>query len=192
MNVAINRFQNSVSANDLVKDLYEKYAKKLLGYTLKNYLIGEDDAWNLVYKTIYRMAEIHDRYHFENEKKKIAFLFKTHINYLRNYYRDNKSFEHKNQEVKLREEMAAITNEDLQVPESRQLTCLQNQLDRLEEWERILLLMRGQEVPYSEIARFVNKPEKQLKVYYARLKKQLLEQMNDALQPLNELKNGKK
>jgi hypothetical protein len=47
-------------------------------------------------------------------------------------------------------------------------------------------------VPYSEIARFVNKPEKQLKVYYARLKKQLMGQMNDALQPLNESKHGKK
>jgi RNA polymerase sigma factor (sigma-70 family) len=192
MNVVINRSQNSVSANDLVKDLYEKYAKKLLGFTLKNYQIGEDDAWNLVYKTIYRMAETHDRYHFENEKKKIAFLFKTHVNYLRNYYRDNKSFEHKNQEVKLMEETAAITIEELQVPENRQLICLQNQLDRLEEWERILLLMRGQEMPYSEIARFVNKPEKQLKVYYARLKKQLLENLNKELQQLNELKNGKK
>lgn len=190
MNVVINRSQNSVSTNDLVKDLYEKYARKLLGYTLKNYAISEDDAWSLVYKTIYRMAETHERYYFEHEKKKMAFLFKTHVNYLRNYYRDNKSFEHKNQEVKLREELAAVS-EEAPAPESRQLICLQKQLDRLEEWERILLLMRGQDMPYSEIARFVNKPEKQLKVYYARLKKQLLEEMNDELQRFNELKNGK-
>ena len=190
MNVAINGSQNSVGTNDLVKELYEKYAKKLRAYTLKNYVISEDDAWSLVYKTIYRMAETHERYHFENEQKQTSFIFKTHINYLKNYYRDNKSFETKNKEVKLEEELLA-TREEPAITENRQLIFLQQQLDEMEEWERILLLMRGQDIPYSEIAKFVNKPEKQLKVYYARLKKQLLEVMNRE-QELIEQKDGKK
>jgi DNA-directed RNA polymerase specialized sigma24 family protein len=63
---------------------------------------------------------------------------------------------------------------------------LKNELDKLEEWERILLLMRGQNMPYGEISKYVDKPERQLKVYYARLKKQMTEKINEQL---NNLKN---
>ena len=84
-----------------VKMYYESYAKKLLAYTCKNYSVNEDDAWTIVYKTVYKMAEVHDKYKFENEHKQRGFIFKTHVNFLRNYFRDNKSFEHKNLEVEL-------------------------------------------------------------------------------------------
>lgn len=191
MDIIINGSQNSVGTNDLVKELYKSYANRLLKYTLKNYGISEDDAWNVVYKTIYRIAEIHDRYHFGSRNKENAFVFKTHINYLRNYFRDNKSFEHRNKEVTLREEFSD-SKEEHPLSNNLQLSLLQAQLDKLEAWERILLLMRGQDIPYSEIAKFVSKPEKQLKVYYARLKKQLLVDMNEQLQHLNEVTNEKK
>ncbi|MBK6985309.1 MAG: hypothetical protein IPH32_11365 [Bacteroidetes bacterium] len=58
------------------------------------------------------------------------------------------------------------------------LIILQQELEKLEDWQRILLLMRGQDMPYSKISEFVKKPENQLKVYYARLKKQLTENVN--------------
>lgn len=45
----------------------------------------------------------------------------------------------------------------------------------------MLLLLRSQDMPYSEIAKFVNKPEDQLKVYYSRLKKALTKRMNEKL-----------
>ena len=64
-------------------------------------------------------------------------------------------------------------------------------MDKLEEWQRILLLMRGQDMPYNEISAFVNKPENQLKVYYARLKKQLLENVSAELNKLNAVSHGK-
>ena len=48
-----------------------------------------------------------------------------------------------------------------------------------EDWQRVLLLMRSQEVPYSEIAKYVNKPEEQLKVYYSRLKNVLTAKMQE-------------
>ncbi|MES2680223.1 MAG: sigma-70 family RNA polymerase sigma factor [Bacteroidota bacterium] len=191
MNIVINQYQNSVGDNKLVKQLYEQYAKKLLSYTLNRYSVNEDDAWTLVYKTIYRIADVYDKYSFENEHKQSGFVFKTHINYLRNYFRDNKTFEAKNFEVELDENYFTL-KEDVPAKENLQLKVLQLELDQLEEWERILLLMRGQEMPYSDISKFVNKPEKQLKVYYARLKKQLLIRVNDALLKLNELNNGKR
>jgi len=169
--------------NEVVKSLYEVYAKKLLAYTCKNYTIDKDDAWAIVYKTIYKIAEVKHEYQFESEQKLSAFIFKTHINYLRNYYRDNKSFEHNNQEVELHENFTdkeTETNTTQNLP----LQILQQELEKLEDWQRILLLMRGQDMPYSKISEFVNKPENQLKVYYARLKKQLADNVNAELEKI--------
>jgi DNA-directed RNA polymerase specialized sigma24 family protein len=177
-------------SNKFIKELYETYAKKLLGYTLKNYGISEDDAWTVVYKTIYKMADVKDRYTFDHENKRSAFIFKMHINFLRNFFRDNRSFESKLYEVEIDDRIAA--NDEPAAPESPEMKILQNELDKLEEWQRILLLMRGQDVPYSEIATFVSKPEDQLKVYYARLKKVLLENITAQLQKLNITDNATK
>lgn len=169
--------------NEVVKQLYEVYAKKLLAYTCKNYSIDKDDAWAIVYKTIYKIAEVDKEYHFENEQKRSGFIFRTHINYLKNYFRDNKSFEKNNQEVDLTEQFTEKEPE----PDTAQnlpLMILQQELDKLDDWQRILLLMRGQDIPYSKISEFVKKPENQLKVYYARLKKQLADDVNAELQKI--------
>lgn len=176
-----NVIVSSADANtENVKTLYNTYAKKLLAYTLKNYTISKDDAWTVVYKSIYKIAEKKDVYTFENEQKLRSFLFTTHINFLKNFFRDNKSFESKHREIELADEHA-VSAETIGVVENENLKILQNELDKLEDWQRILLLMRTQDVPYSEIAKFVNKPENQLKVYYARLKKQIHESVNHQL-----------
>jgi DNA-directed RNA polymerase specialized sigma24 family protein len=180
---------NVSNENTLVKTYYESYAKQLFAYTRKNYNISEDDSWTIVYKTIYKMAEVNDNYKFENDQKQRAFVFKAHINFIRNYYRDNKSFEHKNLEVELNDFVQP--EEDTSKQESIELKILNKELEKLEEWQRILLLMRGQDIPYSDISAFVNKPENQLKVYYARLKKQLLEDVNNELTKLNSITNEK-
>jgi DNA-directed RNA polymerase specialized sigma24 family protein len=177
--------------NDIVKVFYEAYAQKLYRYTCKNYSINEDDAWTIVYKTIYKLAEVNSKYSFENKQKQAGFVFKTHINFLRNYFRDNKSFEVNNLEVELNDNLPFVKEEGL-IKENTHLKILQGELDKLEEWQRILLLMRGQDIPYSEITAFVSKPEKQLKVYYARLKKQLLDNINAELTRLNSTANEKK
>jgi RNA polymerase sigma factor (sigma-70 family) len=186
MNTLTKEIGVNIDTQKIVKELYECYAMKLLAYTRRNYHINEDDAMNLVYKTIYRIVDVYDRYHFANEQKRSSFIFKTHINYLRNYYRDNKSFENRNFEVEIKEFEASVEEAPTSDPK---LNLLQRLLDKMEDWQRILLLMRGQNIPYSEISKFVNKPEKQLKVYYGRLKKQLTDNMNGGL---NKLNDGKK
>jgi RNA polymerase sigma factor (sigma-70 family) len=173
-----------------VKWLYERYAKKLLAYTIKTYLPDMDDAWSVVYKTLYKIAEIAPQREFENEFKFTGFIFKTHINYLRNFLRDNKSFEGNHQEIELTENYTEEESEEQTTP-SIHLKILQQELDKLEDWQRILLLMRGQDVPYGKIAEFVNRPENQLKVYYARLKKQLHTDINEQLLLINTTENAK-
>ena len=174
--------------NEVVKLLYEIYAKKLLAYTCKNYTIDKDDAWAIVYKTIYKIAEVGSNYTFENEQKKSAFIFKTHINFLRNYFRDNKSFEKNNREVELHENFMEQEPENSPI-QNIPLTVLQLELEKLEDWQRILLLMRGQDMPYNKISEFVKKPENQLKVYYARLKKQLMDNVNAELEKIKKVQH---
>lgn len=179
MIAAIKDIHIDDESRKFVEELYLLYAAKLIAYTRRNYQLPEDDAIDLVYKTIYRMAEVRERYQFSEEQQRRSFVFKTFINYLKNYYRDNKSFEAKNFEVELADFSSDKNEGDISV--NPKLKVLQQLLDRMEDWERILLLMRGQDIPYSEISAFVNKPEKQLKVYYARLKRKLLEDMNELL-----------
>jgi RNA polymerase sigma factor (sigma-70 family) len=188
MSAITNTYPLNLVENKAVKELYETYAKKLFAYTKKNYSINEDDIWTIVYKTIYKMAGVKGGYTFENEFKRSGFIFKMHINFLRNYFRDNKSFESKLHEVELHNEFVS-KDESQPTTESPQMKLLQRELDKLEEWQRILLLMRGQDMPYSEIAKFVSKPEEQLKVYYARLKKMLLESITSQLKNVNTTAN---
>jgi RNA polymerase sigma factor (sigma-70 family) len=179
MFLAIKDIEFSTVSQKLIVELYETYADLLLAYTRKNYQVPEDHARDLVYKTIFRIADVYDRYDFASEKKRRSFVFRTYINFLRNYYRDNKSFESRNFRVEARE--LGSTEDESQSQLNPKIKILQQLLDEMEEWERILVLMRGQDVPYSEISKFVNKPEKHLKVYYARLKKKLLDEITTIL-----------
>jgi DNA-directed RNA polymerase specialized sigma24 family protein len=179
MITAIKGIELNTDSQRLVLELYEKYSVKLQRYARKNYSISEDDALSLVYKTIYKFAEVRDRYSFEHEQQRSAFIFRTYINFLRNHFRDDRSFEKRNLEVEL-QDFESPREESLANLDPR-LKMLQTLLDAMEDWERILLLMRGQGIPYSQIASFVNRPEKQLKVYYGRLKNKLLRDMNENL-----------
>ena len=62
---------------------------------------------------------------------------------------------------------------------NKKLIALNEELDKMEDWERMLLLMRSEGRAYSEIAQYIDKPENQLKVYYQRLKEQIQKKLND-------------
>lgn len=173
--------------------LYERYGRKLCAYGVHSWKMEEDESWELVYKTLYRILEVHRAYTFENEQKFAGFLFTMFINYLRNHLRDTKRereslvYEPYDDHVYRLGEQA----QENEAPPSLTARLLQEELDQLEDWQRILLLLRSQDLPYSHIARFVGRPEEQLKVYYQRLKKQLLERINHRINLLKEESHGK-
>jgi RNA polymerase sigma factor (sigma-70 family) len=160
-----------------VRVLYERYGKKLFSYARRKWKIGDDDNWELVYKTLYRVIETHASYTFAGEEKFATFVFTIFINYLRNFFRDRKKLP---EEITLLDEAFSSRqgNDDEDAP-SPAMQLLADELDQLEDWERILLLMRSQEIPYSKIAEFTSKPEEHLKVYYQRLKKKLAARLHD-------------
>jgi DNA-directed RNA polymerase specialized sigma24 family protein len=124
-----------------VEVLYERYGRKRVAYAPKTWQVNEDDVWDLCYKTLYRMLEVIGRYTFTHEEKFAAMVFTIFINYMRNHYRTQMM--HKNEVVRLDEthHAVAIGNEDAPVPEA--LQQLQQVLDGLADWERMLLLLRS-------------------------------------------------
>ena len=157
-----------------LEKMYRLYGTKLCAYALKNWSINEDEAWDLIYKTMYKIAQNITSYEFESEAKFGAFIYKVFINYLRNYFRDQKN---KNINTTELNHETDIEEKTAEIRESENLKQLNLALEQLEDWQRMLLLLRAQDMPYSEIAKYVDKPEQQLKVYYGRLKSKIENQL---------------
>lgn len=173
-----------IKNEEAVKQVYEKYANKMLVYATRTWQIETDTAWELIYATIYKVTEVEGQYSFENEQKYASFTFKVFINKIRDHLRQVKNQPKPITDTEVNERIInnrAADAKSKATPPSPALKALQTELDKLEEWQRILVLMRSQDMSYSHIAQFVNKPEKQLKVYYGRIKQQLAERLNHLL-----------
>ncbi|MGD1848875.1 MAG: RNA polymerase sigma factor [Salibacteraceae bacterium] len=161
--------------------LYTRYGKKLYGHAITQWKLEEDDAWDVVYKTLYKVIASMEHYSFEDENRFIGFVFKVFTNYLRNHLRDTKGKRLlatpflETHEGLLKSEEPEEQKEDVTSPIMR---CLKKVLAELEDWKRILLLMRAQNFSYKEIAPYTNRPEKQLKVYHLRLRTAVLKNTN--------------
>jgi len=157
--------------------MYNLYGSKLCAYGISNWNLSEDDAWDLVYKTMYKIEENIKAYDFESEEKFSAFIYKVFINFLRNFYRDKKTKEEHLNITEINNDIDFEDKKEETIKESVEIKLLNEELAKLEDWQRILLLLRAQNMPYSEITKYVDKPEKQLKVYYGRLKAKITKQL---------------
>lgn len=182
-------FINDIRKKDknAVTVLYNRFGRKLFGYAVNKWQTGEDETWDLVYTTLYKVIEVADKYTFENENKFTAFVFTIFTNNLRNLYQKKKN---QNIEITSLKEEDAVSQKaedvmDDKPPESEQMKHLQEELQQLEDWKRVLLLMRAQDFSYEEIAKYVDKPPDQLKVYHMRIKKELTEKINKRINNKN-------
>lgn len=154
---------------------YLRYGKQLFAYAVKNWKTDEDTAWDLIYKTFEKISKTIDRYSFTSEEKFASFTTMSFLNNLRNHYRDSKKQIDIVHEEDYKLHPVYQDDEDAEEVESAKMKILKEELAKLQDWERMLLLLKAQQMPYSEIAKYVDKPENQLKVYYARLKKKITE-----------------
>ena len=176
--------------------LYERYGKKLYSYGCKSWNLNEDQSWEMTYKTLYKTLEKFEEYEFSTEKKFGSFLFTIFCNDLRRNYRDSKKREEKLSFTTFNEQLFEESHGNLSLGAERQVQDkitkssveefrqdettrnplmdeLEDCLEQLEDWERILILLRVQNMPYTEISNYVNKPANQLKVYHQRARKKL-------------------
>ncbi|MFA6260762.1 MAG: sigma-70 family RNA polymerase sigma factor [Bacteroidia bacterium] len=166
---------------DFIAKLYTGYGKKMFAYARHTWKLDEDTAWTIIYDTLYKVANTFERYSFETEEKFGSFIFRIFINLMRNHYRDTRKEREGMIMTSLDDESQTIqtTTAESEPVANFRISVLQKELEKLEDWQRILLLMRSDGRPYAEIAEFVKKPEDQLKVYYQRLKKQITEKLHE-------------
>lgn len=167
-----------------IRWLYDRYGKKLYGYAIGQWKLNEDDAWELIYKTLYKVTDAAGKYSFEDENRFTGFVFQVFTNYLRNHYRDAKKNATNVPLEELHEKTVHDRQETNETPERESLLmkCLKEALKTMQDWQRILLLMRAQDHPYEAIAPYVDKPAEQLKVYHLRLKKTVTERTNECVE----------
>ncbi|MBU0763259.1 MAG: sigma-70 family RNA polymerase sigma factor [Bacteroidetes bacterium] len=181
--------------------LYERYGKKFFNYAVRTWHTGEDDAWDLIYDTLYKIIDNIGRYSFESERKFSSFIFVMFCNALTNMYRQKRRVKERLELVPFNEMLfdesgenpALRAEREVQkrlysqamdeqytesVKENRLLSLLCEALGEMEDWERILLIQRSHNTPYKSIAEFVDKPENQLKVYYQRTRSKLIGILN--------------
>ena len=168
-----------------IEILYIRYGRKLRDFAIRTWKLDEDSAIDIVYKTLFKIVESIDNYDFISEERFASFVFTLFMNFLKNFHRDDK---------KRKESVDIFYNDDLEkfetckstelngdVIPNNKMILLQQELDKMNDWERMLLLLRAQDMPYSEIARYIDKPEEQLKVYHQRLKAKLTEKINEQI-----------
>lgn len=172
--------QGHLDKNGFLVEIYNRYGKKLYSYAICTWKLEEDDAWDLIYKTLDKVVDVYKNYTFESESKFASFIFRIFINNLRNHYRANK---------KLPQNLALTESDGHEMPEqdaeaapvNPKLAALNEELEKMEDWQRMLLLMRSEGWSYADIAKYVDKPENQLKVYYQRLKEQLSKKLHERI-----------
>jgi len=168
-----------------IEILYLRYGRKLNNYAVKTWKVDEESATDLVYQTLFKIINSTGKYSFASEEKFASFVFTLFMNFLKNHHRD-KEKRKEFLDVSYSDDLGNLGIADQSEPNEEnipdaKIKLLQQELENFEDWERMLLLLRAQDMPYSEIAKYVDKPEEQLKVYHQRLKLKLTERLNERI-----------
>lgn len=159
----------TLSEQERLAYLQKSYSKQLIAYASHQWKLSQDDAWELVYQTFIGLSikadlVLNDEQHLKN------YLFRAFINRLKNLNRVQSS----ERVLEYRSDLSTVkVSTEVKEKMSPHAIALENALDKMEDWQRILLLLRAQDMPYKEIAVYVQKPKNQLKVYYRRLLERL-------------------
>jgi len=183
-------FRN-LSDQKIAESLYKTYGKKLVYYTLKSWQLDEDDAWDILYETLYSFIHNYADREYESQKQVDALIWKIFKNKLRDRLRQVKRIEKDFQlivpndpqpidNIDALNAMWAQCESDLLSPGNSTnpvLIELEKLLENCQHWERQLLICRANNIPYKTIAHLTGKNESHLKVYYQRMKQKIQSSM---------------
>lgn len=175
-----------------LEKLYNKYGSKFYSYCLRNWALSEDEAWEVIYRTLETLILKISNYKFATQADFERFIYKVLINYLRQQYRSKKLKEKDsivyvdfNAETGASSQLAEYFNADAlnayysEETENPDLLRLNKALDEIEQISKDLLLLRAQNYSYDEIAELLKIDNNQLKVKHHRARKKLLEILNN-------------
>lgn len=176
-----------------LEELYQTYGSRFYAYAVQRWNLTEDEAWEIVYKTLETLVLKLSNYQFESKALFEGFLFKVLLNFLRQYFRSKRSsheaeidFVDLNNEeevpYQVSKQISKAAFSDYYKTESVEnpaLQILNEALSKLESMDKDILLLRAQNYSYDEIAGLLNIDNKQLKVTHHRAKQKLLTMINE-------------
>lgn len=168
-----------------LEELFEKYSNKFYSYCVFSWGFTEDEAWDVIYATLETIVDSIKGYEFDSTRHFENFIFKVFKNNLRQSHRKRKAVLEHIQFVPLEMEEIDSEAQDLLLSMSDenskmtnpQIELLNQALSELSSTDKELLLLRGQNFSYDQIAKFLGIENSQLKVKAHRAKKKLLELM---------------
>lgn len=173
-----------------LEQLYENYGKKFYSYCIRQWKMTEDDAWDVIYKTLEALVLKLSNYDFESQAHFNNFLYKVLINFIRQNFRTRRSNEEYDMMLldfqeediasfgavtKLLNERAFKDYYALEIVDDPAILALKEALSKMDEQEKDILLLRAQNYSYDEIAEMLAIENNQLKVKHHRAKKKLVQ-----------------
>jgi RNA polymerase sigma factor (sigma-70 family) len=188
---------SGMSDREIAQDLFELYGKKLYHYAAKTWSMDEDEAWDVLYDSIYGFMRAYSDRKFRSRADIENLLWKIFKNRLRDRYRRKKRLESQYREVPYNEarscayeglDPAGSYDPERELVEentgSPVLQRLETILESLKDWERELLLCRANSIAYADIAVMTGMKVETLKVYYQRLKIRIAKELGEPFTPV--------
>lgn len=184
--------------------LYETYGQHFYTYCIRKWNCDEDEAWEIVYRTLETLVLKLDRYEFVSQSKFDGFLFRVLMNYIRKNFRSarvrhgvllepvdfNEDELPRDIEEQLSKEAFDLYYRDEEI-ENPAILSLNDALMHMDTEDRDILLLRAQNYSYEEIGRFLGIDHENMKVKYHRAKKKLIQLMTDKQKKVNDHANDR-
>lgn len=176
-----------------LEELYNVYGSRFYTYSITRWNLTEDEAWDVVYKTLETLVLKLSNYKFESKARFEGFLFKVLVNFLRQSFRAKRS-QHEGEiefvDLNREDEMPYYISKHIhknafteyyktELVESPTLILLNDALGQLEQSDKDILLLRAQNYSYDEIAVLLKIDNNQLKVKHHRAKQKLMHIINE-------------
>lgn len=172
--------------------LYDEYGSKFYDFAVQRWELSEDEAWEVVYRTLETLVEKVSNYTFQTQEDFDRFIYRVLINYLKKQFR-SKKFREAQYTVYVDfngEYIHSLNNGSLshqffqdyyatEEIERPALMHLKSILEGFDPLDKDLLLLRAQNYSYEEIAQLLQIDNNQLKVRHHRAKKRLMDAMSE-------------
>lgn len=170
--------------------LYDFYSKSLYQYSVRNWNLDEDEAYDILYKTLETVGKVIGRYEFSTEKHFSNWLFKIHKNnnlmFVRSklakeeiefktvdWQQEYQEADEDHDPIDFNENPIAGQSEELYGSTSSTnplFNALEKALLMINETDRDIVLLRMNNYSYEDIANMLGIENNQLKVRFLRAK----------------------
>jgi RNA polymerase sigma factor (sigma-70 family) len=178
--------------------LMQMYQNRLFEHLVRTFHISSEDAEEVVSDVLLSVVQRISFFSFRNSDEDFArWIFTILRNRVRDFLRQqnrsgirmevfSEDAEGDDETDEIAREIADIVirdflegEEGVEERQNRPLQLVVEILQSMETWERVLLRCRALDIPYEEIAPYVDKPAKQLKIYHMRVKKKFFSKLRE-------------